>query len=201
MNGQKLSYIIGFFFFFYFLTLIAACRKEYSYEGGSMQDSTILFDSAVRQESTEAAGITFPICKGCNSIDTSSAYKWSFKVGHAFLCGNVTKAVISPNGDAMTFFGPSACSEDSGLIITAYFNNQVLNKDQSNITADRAALEYYDNTTMSDILQSQQPNIFSLTINSYIRQTGVTIGTFSGSVADRNGNIIKIDSGKYTIKF
>lgn len=166
-----------------------------------MQDSTRLSDLTLRQDSTETAGITFPKCMSCNSIDTSFGYKWSFKVGRSLLCGNVTKAVLSPNRDAMTFFGPSACSEDSGLVITAYFNNQVLNKDQSNITTSRAALQYYDNTAMSDILQSKQPNIFSLTIDSYFRQTGIAIGTFSGSVVGKNGNIIKVDAGRFKIIF
>jgi hypothetical protein len=72
---------------------------------------------------------------------------------------------------------------------------------QSNITASRASLEYYDNTTMSDILQSKRPNIFSLTIDNYSHETGVAIGTFSGSVLDRSGNIIKVKNGRFNVKF
>lgn len=201
MSCLKPSYFICFFSFLYILAVIGACKKEYSYEGGPRQDSTRLSDLTPIQDSTETAGITFSNCVSCNSIDASSGYIWSFKVGGSLLCGSVTKAVLSPGRDAMTFFGPSACSEDSGLIITAYFNNQVLNKDQSNITTSRAALQYYDNTAMSDILLSRQPIIFSLTIDSYIRQTEIAIGTFSGSVVDRNGNIIKVDAGRFKIIF
>ncbi|MBA2563348.1 MAG: hypothetical protein H0V14_10660 [Chitinophagaceae bacterium] len=201
MSTQKLSYIVCFFFICYIHTLIAGCKKEYSFEGDPRQDSTILPDSTITEDSTKAPGISFPTCKNCNSTDTSSTFKWSFQIGSSFLCGNVTNAVLSPDGNGMTFFGPSTCSEDSGLIITAYFRNQSLNQDQSNITADRAALEYYDNTTLSDILQSKRPNIFSLTIDSYIRQTGITTGTFGGWVVDKNGDVIKVDAGRFKIKF
>ncbi len=178
--------------------LIGGCAKEYSNEGGPEQDSTMPGDIIVRQDS---ASITLSDCKGCNSTDTSSGFRWSFKAGITFLCGTVTKAVLSPDSNGMTFFGPSACSLHSGLIITAFFSNQTLNKDQSGIAADRASLEYYDNTTNSDVLQSKQPNIFSLTIDSYIRQTGISTGTFSGSVLYKNGKIIKVDSGRFRIKF
>lgn len=111
------------------------------------------------------------------------------------------KSSIKSKPRRFDFFGPSVCSADSGLIITAYFNNPALNKDQSNITADQATLQYYDNTTGSDVLLSMRPNIFSLTIDNYIRSTGITIGSFGGSVVDKNGNIIKVDAGRFNIKF
>ena len=193
--SQKSLYIICFFFILYIITLTEGCKKEYSYEGGPLQDPTIILDS------TKPGSITFPICKGCNSTYTSATLKWSFKVGGTFLCGNITNGVLSPDGDGMTFFGPSACSRDTGLIITALFNNKILNKDQSNLPASRASLEYYDNTDLSDILQSKRPNIFSLTIDNYIQQTGVATGTFNGSVLDKNGNIVKVDAGKFNVKF
>ncbi len=47
----------------------------------------------------------------------------------------------------MTFFGPSLCSIDSDLIITASFDERALTRDQTSITANYTALEYYDNTT------------------------------------------------------
>ena len=202
--SQKLPYIIGFFLVLYILALTGGCKKEYSYEGRPMQypiqlpDSTVTGDSTVIEDSTSI--ITFPKCIGCYA-DTLSALTWSFKVGSSLLCGNVTNGVVSPDGGGMTFFGPSSCSRDSGLIITAFFSDQTLKKDQSNITASRASLEYYDNTTMSDILYSKRPNIFSLTIDNYIRETGVATGTFNGSVLDMNGNTIKVKDGRFKVKF
>ena len=175
--------------------LYISCEKEYSYEGGPLQDSTIIPDS------TKPIGITFPKCTGCNSTDPLATLQWSFKIGSSFLCGNLTRGVLSPDGDGMTFFGPSTCSRDTGLIITAVFDTKLLNKDQSNLTASRASLEYYDNTTMSDILQSKRPNIFSLTIDNYNRQTGIATGTFNGSVLDSDGNIVKVDAGRFNVKF
>jgi hypothetical protein len=193
--SQKPSYIIYFFFSLYLLTLTGGCEKEYSYEGGPVQDSTII------QDSIKPVSITFPNCTSCNNTDPSATLKWSFEIGNSFLCGNITKGVLSPDHDGMTFFGPSACSYDTGLIITAMFNSKMLNEDQSNLTASSASLEYYDNTATSDILQSKRPNIFSLTIDNYTRQTGIATGTFNGSVLDRNGNIVKVDAGRFSVKF
>ncbi|MCW3109735.1 MAG: hypothetical protein JWQ09_4241 [Segetibacter sp.] len=200
MSKQYFTYIVCFFIILSIFTQIAACEKEYSFEGGLRQDSTLLNDST-RQDSSIIPVITFPVCKDCNTTDTSSAFRWSFKVGSSLLCGNITRAVLSPDSNAMTFFGPSTCSADTGLIITAYFNNEVLNNDQSNVTADYTTLEYYDNTTMLDILQSKQPNIFSLTFDSYKQQTGIATGRFSGSVVDKNSNVIKVEAGRFKIKF
>jgi len=201
---QKLTYIICFFLVLYILVFAGGCKKEYSYEGEPIQgpiqfpDSTVIGDSTIIGDSTSI--IAFPKCNGCNT-DVLSALTWSFKVGSSLLCGNITRGVVSPDGGGMTFFGPSSCSRDSGLIITAFFSDQTLKKDQSNITASRASLEYYDNTTMSDILQSKRPNIFSLIIDNYVRETGVATGTFNGSVLDKDGNIIKVYAGRFNVKF
>src|SRR5258706_3842643 len=144
---QKLPYIICFISVLYILAFTGGCKKEYSYEGGPIQgpiqfpDSTVTGDSTIIEDSTSI--ITFPKCSGCNT-EALSTLTWSFKVGSSLLCGNVTRGVVSPDGGGMTFFGPSSCSRDSGLIITAFFNDQTLRKDQSNITASRASLEYYD---------------------------------------------------------
>lgn len=198
---QKLPNIISLFFVLYILTVTFGCTKEYSYEGGPILDSTFIHDSTIIQDSTKPSDITFLGCTGCSDICTSATLKWSFKIASSYFCGNITRGVLSPDGDGMTFFGPSACSNDSGLIITAFFNNTLLNKDQSNLTASHASLEYYDNITMLDMLYSKRPNIFTLKINSYIRQTGVATGTFNGVVLDKYGNIVKVDAGKFTVKF
>ena len=200
MSNQNLTYIVCFIFILYILSPIGGCKKEYSFEGGnSAPDTTIIRDTTVIKD-TAISGIIFPTCIGCNSIDTFSASIWSLKVGSSVLCGKVTRAVVSPDSSGMTFFGPSICSADSGLIITAYFLNEALRKDQSNITAERASLEYYDNTTLSDVLVSKKPNNFSVTIVSYNPQRGMT-GTFNGWVVDKNGNVVKVDAGKFRIKF
>jgi hypothetical protein len=198
---QKPPYIICFFFILYILTLTEGCEKEYSYEGGPIPDSTTIRDSTVIQDSTKPIDITFPYCNGCNNIAPSDTLIWSFKVGSSLLCGNIIKGVLSPGGDGITFSGPSTCNDNTSLTITALFYNTKLNKDQSNLTASQASLEYYDNITMDDILQSKRSNFFSLTIDNYVLQTGVASGTFNGSVFDKNGNIIKVDAGKFSVKF
>jgi hypothetical protein len=176
------------------------CAKEYSFEGGATPPIPSQPDTSGGQDSSTTPGITLPTCRGCELTDTSSSGKWSFKIGGSSLCGFITNAVASPDKTAMTFFGPSACSVDSGLIITAYFNTPVLSNNQTNLTAASAALEYYDNTTLSDVFKSKPPNILSVTINSYDHQTGITDGTFAGSVVNKNGATIKVDAGKFKIK-
>lgn len=181
------------------LTNFTHCAKEYSFEGGGTPNIPSVTDTTSTRGSANTGGIILPTCKGCEITDTSSV-KWSFKIGNSLLCGFVTNAVPSPDKTAMTFFGPSACSLDSGLIITAYFDYEVMNRDQKNLTAGFTAMEYYDNTTGLDVMKSKAPNVLSLTMNIYNRQTGIAMGTFSGWVIDKNGARVKIDDGKFKIK-
>lgn len=121
------------------------------------------------------------------------------QINNAALCGHVTRVVISPDHKGMTFFGPSLCSADSGLIITAFFDKEVLGTDQNNLPADRVSLQYYDNTTNIDVMVSKQPNVFSLTITSFKVQAYMT-GTFGGWVVDKNGALVKVEYGKFSVK-
>lgn len=199
MINRNLTYILCFIFILYLLSPIGGCKKEYSYEGGNVpSDTSIIRDTIVIKDT--ATSVVFPACISCNSIDTFSASIWSLKVAGVVLCGKVTRAVVSPDSSGMTFFGPSICSVDSGLIITAFFFDGSLSKDQSNLIAERASLEYYDNTTSSDVLVSKKPNNFSVTIISYNPQRGMT-GTFNGWVVDKKGNVVEVDDGKFGINF
>jgi hypothetical protein len=192
---------ISLFFLILLVFAVHGCKKEYSYEGGTLiQDSTIT-DPIILPDSANADNtIAFPRCEGCSNLHTTSSLFWSFKLRGADVCGIITNTVVSPEGTAMTFFGPSVCSVDSGLIITATFD-QALKQASANLGASRASLEYYDNVTGIDILQSKQPNVFSLTIDQYTAQTGIATGRFSGTVVAKNGELVKVDDGKFKIRF
>lgn len=178
-----------------------SCAKEYSFENGSTPGVPPATDTASRSDTSGLSRVILRSCKACEIVDTSSLAKWRFTSGSASLCGLVTKGVASPDRTAMTFFGPSACSIDSGLIITAYFNSEVFDRDRSNLTASFAAMEYYDNTTGFDVLKSSPSTILSLNITAYNHLNKTATGTFSGWVIDKNGAATRVDNGQFRIKF
>ena len=124
-----------------------------------------------------------------------------FIVNGTVVCGSVTGAVKTIEGTAMTFFGPSACSKDTGLIITAYFPTPSLLANSTKQAADRIAFEYYDNVTPSQITAALFTSTFSLVIDQYTQQTGIATGTFSGQARTSNGKSVTITSGKFNITF
>ena len=172
------------------------CTKEYSYEGGPAIDTipVPILDTAIKP------GTNFPFCPGCRSINTSTSLFWSFKYDTSLLCGSITNSVITPERSGFTFFGPSTCSSDTGLVMTVFLNTDSLNRDKFHITSNNASLEYYDNTVSSDILISNHHSI-SFTIDSYVHNTGIATGTFNGLVKTKDSTLIAIKDGKFTIQF
>lgn len=198
MCRNKFLYFSSFLLIIYFSLIEVGCKKEYSYEGGPLPDSLPIADTVMVKDSSQIN--LLPVCNGCTNLNISASV-WSFKIGAITLCGDVTRGVLSPDKDAFTFFGPSLCSIDTGLIITAFFPTQIFNKDLTNITSQRAALEYYDNKTMTDILQSNKSYIFTVIVNNFNNQTKIANGVFTGWVIHKNGTIIKIDDGKFNVVF
>jgi hypothetical protein len=196
MTYKKLSFIIALFLG---LTLVllhsAGCVKEYSLEGGVGQDSVISQDSANR------TAVLIPSCRACSYTADLSISTWSFQNGSSLQCGTITGAVINPERNALTFFGPSSCSEDTGLIITAYFSTQALDEDKRNTPADRVSFEYYDKVTPSDVLKSWLPHKFFLTVESYTHQTGIASGNFNGYAFTEKGDSTLVQSGRFKIRF
>src|SRR5687767_3572553 len=82
----------------------SGCIKEYSLEGGLINDTIAVPDTTVRPK------ISFPSCAGCRNMDDFILTGWNFKYDTFLLCGSVTDAVITPERNGFTFFGPSACS-------------------------------------------------------------------------------------------
>ncbi|MEO8568023.1 MAG: hypothetical protein ABI419_02765 [Ginsengibacter sp.] len=170
--------------------------KEYSYEGGPLIDTI----PAPTHDTTVKPGTTFPFCAGCSSVNTSTVLFWSFKYDTSLLCGSITNSVITPARSGFTFFGPSTCSSDTGLVMTVFLDTDSLNRDRLHITSNNASLEYYDNTVSSDIFISNHHSI-SFTIDSYVHNTGIATGTFNGLVKTKDSSLIVITDGKFTIQF
>jgi hypothetical protein len=176
------------------LTLLTlACTKEYSFEGGGMN---------VRVDTlpVPVPVITDPVCPACINNTASGLSEWTFKSANWKLCGRADTAIALGNRTAFTFFGPSTCSSDTGMVITVYLDNDTLNRDKQNLHIDRAAFYCYDRVTPTYIFMSQNSNTFSVTIDNYHHATGIVTGTFGGTVFRTNGAAASINSGRFKVK-
>ncbi|HEU0110817.1 MAG TPA: hypothetical protein VFQ73_08075 [Flavisolibacter sp.] len=171
----------------------SGCAKEYSFEGA---DTTASQDTLIIVP-TEPP---FSICEECDSTATITDWKWHFKSTNNFLCGEVDTAIINPERTVFTFFGPSACSDDTGIVMSVFFDPVKFDRDHYNITTNRVAFYYYDNVGATHIFINDQAINFSVTIGNYIHQTRTAIGTFSGQVLKTNGELTTVHSGKFMIR-
>lgn len=171
------------------------CYKEYSLEG--IDTARIVRDTA----SPGPVGVKeFPSCSLCNSSENLSIGQWNFKTGGSYLCGGVTNSgfIGGYSKKDFTLFGPSACSVDTGLVISVYLSIP-LDRDRFSLTTERAAFYYYDNNAVKDIFISLPTAPFSVKVQSFIYATGIATGTFSGTVYRANGDTVVVD-GKFKVK-
>lgn len=173
------------------LIFYSGCVKEYSFEGGN---TPVVIDT------TNPPAPASWICPDCIGRDVFEESRWSFYNENSFLCGIIDTAIVNPERTAFTFFGPSSCSIDTGMIASVYLNGTVLNSNITNLSSQRGAFYYYDNVGQTTILISRQANPFTVTIDSYNHQTRMATGTFSGPVFTSNGGPTFIVSGKYKVK-
>lgn len=175
-------------FFMVLVTLAtqSGCAKDYSYEAKPV-DSVLV--PVVQPVVTN--------CQPCtaNVLPDSS---WRFMAEGRYYCGKAEKTVVAPERTAFTFFGPSACSLDSGFVATVYINNEALLADKLNLSA-RLDCYYYDKVGPSNVYMSIQGEPMQLTIASYNRQTGLAAGTFRGLVKTPNGLRKEISNGAFRI--
>ena len=173
--------------------LMSGCEKEYSFEGGG---SRIIRDTIP----VPVPVITDPVCPACINNTAPGLSEWSFKSLNWKLCGKADTAIALGNRTAFTFFGPSTCSSDTGMVITVYLDNDTLNRDKQNLQIDRAAFYCYDRVTPSYIFLSQNSNSFSVIIENYSHATGIVTGTFGGTVFRTNGAAASINAGRFKVK-
>ena len=171
------------------------CAKEYSFEGARVDSVTTgVGDTATSQTPPPS----FPSCSLCNPSDPITLGHWSFKTGNSYQCGTFTNSGFF-NGFSkkdFTFFGPSACSIDTGIVVSVYLPI-ALDQDQFNLTTEQTAFYYYDHNATADIYQSRAPFVFSVTVQSFIAATGIVTGTFSGTVFSPNGDSAHITDGRF----
>lgn len=173
------------------------CIKEYSYEGGTATPPVV--DTSTGPPVTPPA-IDFGECGFCNSDrDSYEENRWSFKVGSSFLCGIIDTAILTPDRDGFTFFGPGSCPAITTTVITVYPGDQKLNKDYSKLTLSKVIFTYGELGLPKFLLSTQRDLPFSLTIESYNYQTKMAIGTFSGDVVSADGRTLQV-SGKFKVK-
>ena len=171
------------------------CMKDYSYEGGPLPPPVIV------PEPPQPVIPAYAYCADCKGRDKFEYGRWSFWVDTNFFCGNVTDGVASPERTGFTFFGPSTCSLDTGLIMTIFLPNIALKSDLYNVVSQRATLEYYDNATPSDMFISRNTTEMTFILDQYIHSTLITRGRFFGKVYDKQGAVINVTNGKFEFKF
>ncbi|MFI5187897.1 MAG: hypothetical protein ACHQF0_14295 [Chitinophagales bacterium] len=198
MIYRKHTIFLAFILALEILLLISAgCKKEYSCEGCL---STKTIDSIPLPSPPLLPG-DFPQCSLCHPADELQLSTWNFKTSNSFLCGVVNNAGagIDPEKKDFTFFGPSACSIDTGLVMTVYFPVP-LTRDRSNITTNKVAFYYYDHHAPKDIFIALSTAPFYLTLKSFTYATGIATGTFGGIVYRANGDTALIREGNFSIK-
>src|SRR6476646_7733927 len=185
-------------FLFFLLTILllqnTRCAKEYSFEGAKTDTlSTVTGDTVTSQTPTP-----YLQCSLCNPSDPIVLGHWSFKTGNEYQCGTFTNSGFF-NGQSktdFTFFGPSACSVDTGIVVSVYLP-VALDRDQYNLTTQQTAFYYYDHNAPADIFQSRHTAVFSVTVQSFIDATRIVTGTFGGTVFAANGDTAQISEGQF----
>jgi len=137
----------------------------------------------------------------CNPADELQLSRWNFKTGNSYVCGIVDNAGagVDPERQAFTLFGPSACSIDTGLVMTVYVPVP-LDRDRANLTTYKVAFYYYDHFGPADIFISRPTAPFYVTLKSFSYSTGLATGIFGGTVYRVNGDTASIRDGNFKIK-
>lgn len=177
------------------LLIFFSCNKEYSFEGGGNPPPVDTIHPPPPPPPPSS-----PVCPACINAGEPALDEWSFKSGTWKLCGTSDSAIALGNRTAFTFFGPSACSVDTGMAITIYLNTDTLNRDLHNLTNNRAAFYCYERVTPSYIYMSQSSSNFTATITSYDHAAHIISGTFSGNVMRSDGSGAGVESGKFKVK-
>lgn len=175
----------------------SSCSKEYSYEGGDSLSYHPILDSL---PSGGPVG-EFPICSLCRPTDQTALGSWNFISGNSYLCGTTTNSGFMGGytRTEFTFFGPSACSIDTGIVVSVSLPVP-LDRDRHNIVSNQSAFYYYDHKSAYDIFDSDPMRAaFTVTVQSYTYSTGVTIGSFYGTVFKPNGDTAYVASGRYRV--
>ena len=197
MVNRSLYAIIGFCIS---LTILyAGCKKEYSYEGGNPPIIDTIPVPGPGNDPGQAPNPVRWTCPDCIGRDFIIESKWSFHYDSTLICGIIDTAIGTPDRTGFTFFGPSACSIDTSMIIQVLMDNP-LDKDQYQVNSQQITFFYRDNVGQTFIATGSRASRFNLTIYSYTHQTKTITGSFGGTVVKANGDSSYISSGKFRVK-
>jgi hypothetical protein len=192
---KKRIHSIVLFSFIAALVYNSGCSKEYSYEGQNtippIVDTTTTLPPPVPD---------FPVCDACVGKDSYEELRWSFKAGNSFLCGIIDTAIVGPDRNVFTFYGPSACSTDTNLVISVFLESQKLDRSQQNMVIPNVIFFLAKAGAPQYLLVTHPDTPFTVTLNSYDHQTKMTTGTFSGYVYKPDGTTILVHSTKFKLK-
>jgi hypothetical protein len=173
------------------LFMYNSCAKEYSYEGSPI---------SVANDTTGIIGVSPPyICPSCTTTNFQEN-QWSFSDNGLLRCGLIDTAIANPTRTGFTFFGPSACAIDTGIIMTIILDTLHLNRDIYNVTYSRSSFYYYDNVGNTYIYMNRQQSPFTVTIESYTHNDRMITGSFFGFGYRANSGGSLINSGKFKVK-
>ena len=191
----------GLLLFVLLLICLASCEKDYSYEGGNtaILPADSLLDSIPFNDSLNHGLPEFSSCVYCINNNPLKESTWSFKIDTTILCGSVDTAIVLGNRAAFTFFGPTSCVKDSGIIFTIYLSPYQLTRDTTNYAVPKASFYYY-HTLAPFILMNGPSEPFQFVISSYVHATRMATGTFSGVAYRQDGRAAVITDGKFNIK-
>ena len=175
---------------------LSGCAKEYSYERQPVSLSPAP-DSAVPAARLFRLGP----CTSCNSnYGNTTPNSWSLQLEGSAVCGPFTRTVINPERNFFTFFGPTACTPDSGVIVEAAWSPLVFDRDLYQVSTQRAQFYYYDTISNAYVLLSRTSRLpFSLVIERYNRQTGEAKGYCSGFLFSGKGDTVEIKDFRFSI--
>ena len=176
------------------------CAKEFSFEGS---DTTHLIDSLIKPEQVPTA--SFGGCSLCKPGAPLALNTWDFSINDIYFCGGTTNQgfIGTNNSDnkktTFTFFGPSFCSNDSGLVMTVYLPLP-FDIDRADVDATLVAFYYYDHQSTQNLYISRKESFFHLQVHSYIASTNIATGTFGGVVYKANNDSVLVKNGRFRIE-
>lgn len=173
-----------------------SCEKEYSYENGPADPVVIPVTDST--DTVNQTNNSFLHCSRCDNAAGTAINTWRFETAAgAVVCGEVDTAfVLNHERDVLTFFGPSYCGSDSGLIFTVNLSSG-LTGNAINIPASFTAYYYY-HTGNPNILVSLASQPFTLMVTSYNHSSRIASGTFSGTAYLQNQAAVAVTRGKFS---
>lgn len=169
------------------LILIASCAKEYSYEKKS---------ATVVPSKPKPAIHT---CTECVGKDSQLLSRWSFYNDSTFYCGQIDTAIVLDRM-GFTIYGPSSCSQDSGLVILVRLGTTSLEHDIVNTSFPNTSFYYYDHAGSTQVFITHYGTTFDFTIERYSPQTRIAVGSFNGFASRPDGTLASIQSGKFKVR-